>query len=242
MRITDITGQEEPATGNMTVTATIKCSFGTEDFSHASAWSKYGSFYRLSTTVIDDATVEVEWDWDYSVGEGGSYPVRITAKDWSGNSWVLTEDVHITTPYTEIDFSVESSDISFPDTPKINKNTTIEAKITGSGITWSSYQVKIEFYDGSTRIDTITAKILRGKTNKVSVVWVPDTTGSHTISVNIDPDDDFQETDEGNNEASKVTTVKESSDVNGTPGFESLFVLVAIGVALLVRMRFYRGE
>ncbi len=236
IRIEDIKGRDDPITANMIVIATIKCSFGYEDFNYATIKSDYGPFKKLSETVVDNATVEVEWEWEYTVSEGGSYPVKVTVRDQNHNRWELTKDVHITTPNTEIDFSLSSSDISFSNDPQRNKNTTIKAKITGSGRRWSSYQVDIEFYDDSDLLENVVATIKRGGTNEVSVLWEPDTSGVHRIIVKIDPEDDFSETDEDNNEAYKNADVKEGSG-GGAPGFESLFLIVAIAIALFIGKR-----
>jgi hypothetical protein len=238
--ITDIIGRDDPVTKNMIVTATIKCSFGYEDFNYATAKSNYGLFTWLSDTIVDDATVEVDWEWAYTVTEGGSYPVTITVKDGNYLTWKLTKDIPITTPTTELDFSITSSDISFSNDPQKDKNTTITAKIKGSGIRWSSYQVDIEFYDDSELIEKIKATISRGGTNDISLLWVPDEIGSHQITVKIDPEDDFSETDENNNEASKTVDVKEGSG-GGTPGFESLFLILAICIALFLGKRYRRA-
>lgn len=241
MRITDIEGSDDPVTKNMIVTSTVKCSFGYEDFNYATIKSDYGKFTKLSENIVDDATVEVEWEWDYTVTEGGSYPVKVTAVDKNYHSWELTKDVAITTPNTEIDFSLSTSDISFSDDPQKNKNTTITAKITGSGRRWTSYQVGIEFYDDSDLIESMVTSIKRGGTNEVSVLWTPDTSGLHRIIVKIDPDDDFSETNENNNEVSKNADVKEGSG-NGVPGFESLFLILAICMALFLGRRYRRAE
>ncbi len=236
MTVYKITGEDDPQSSNMIVTAQIKCSFGVEDFknAHASTEYKYGNkFTRHPETVIDDATVEVEWEWDYSVTEGGSYPVTVKATDSNFNRWEKTEDVHITTPETEIDFNLQGSDISFSKDPEKDKNTTITAKISGSGKRWSTYQVEIEFYDGSDLLDKVKASISRGGTNEVTLLWTPDSTGKHIIKVVIDPEDDFTETNENNNEATKSIEVGEGSD-NGTPGFESAFVFLALAIALVI--------
>lgn len=241
MHITEITGRDDPAIGNMLVTATIKCSFGVEDFNYAKAESDYGSFSKRSETFVDDATVEVEWEWDYTVSEGGSYPVEITAKDMNFNSWKLTEDVHITTPNTEIDFSVSRTSITFSNEPQKDKNTTIIAKITGSGKRWKAYQVEIEFYDDSDLIEKVEATVSRGGTNEVTVLWVPDDSGVHRIKVKIDPDDYFKETDEDNNEATKNVDVKEGSG-GGAPGFEGWLLIGAIAIVLFFGTRSHRGK
>lgn len=240
MKVDKITGEDDPQSSNMIVTAQIKCSFGVEDFknAYASTEYKYGNrFTELSKTVIDDATVEVEWEWDYSVTEGGSYPVTVKATDGNFNRWEKTEDVHITTPETEIDFYLEGSDISFSKDPAKDKNTTITAKISGSGKRWSTYQVDIEFYDGSDLLDKVKASISKGGTNEVTLLWTPDSTGKHTIKVVIDPDDDFSETNENNNEATKSVDVGEGGSKN-TPGFEGVWVIAAFALVLFFVRRF----
>jgi hypothetical protein len=237
LKIVEVTGEDDPGSSDMIVMATVKCSFGVEDFYDASAKSSYGSFSNENVTFLDNATVVITWDWDYSVTEGGSYEVRILVYDQNYKRWEREEDIHITTPETEIDFSITSSDITFTEDPIKDKNTTITAKITGTGKRWSSYQVEIEFYDGSSKIESKKASISKGGTNEVSVLWVPDSTGTHTIKIKIDPDDDFDETSESNNEATKDTSVTEGSESKGSPGFEGLFLIAAFLIALIISIR-----
>ena len=236
-RVEEITGEDDPTSGNMIVTALIKCSFGVADFSYASASTKstYGNkFTELSEEIIDEATVQVEWEWEYSVLDGGSYPVTVKARDRNFNSWERTEDVHITTPYTEVDFSITDSDISFSKDPEKDENTTITAKIKGLGRRWNVYQVEVDFFDGNTLIESVKTSISRAKTNEVSVLWVPVDEGNHAISVNIDPNDNIGETDEGNNEASTIVEVTKGSGGNGTPGFEGLYLIAALMTILFL--------
>jgi hypothetical protein len=241
MQIAEITGEENKATNNMIVTATIKCAFGVEDFNYATARSDYGTLRFLSEEFLDEATVEYQWEWDYTVTEGGSYPVKVTARDKSFNSWQREEDVHITTPYTEVDFSSASSSITFTDDPQTGRNTTINAKIIGGGKRWSSYQVKFEFYDNSKHIATVTETISRGKTNIVSVEWEPDTSGKHSITVVIDPDDDISETNENNNEVTKSVDVGGGSS-EPTPGFEAPLLVGAFILLMLINLIYKRRK
>lgn len=231
MQVTQIKGTDSPP--NMLVTATIKCSLGYEDLSSVTATSKYGTLYYLTDRIIDNATVEVDWNWAYTVQEGGSYEVTVTAKDRNYNSWKKSEDLHIATPDTEIDFFLSDSSISFSSDPKLDKNTTITAKVSGSGKTWSNYQVDVEFYDDSELIEKVKASISRGGTKDVSVLWVPEKTGAHQIKVIVDPDDDFQETNENNNEATKNVDVKEGSGGGGIPGFEGMFLIIAFAAVMI---------
>ncbi|UCF08417.1 MAG: hypothetical protein JSW28_01645, partial [Thermoplasmata archaeon] len=240
MSIGSIEGRDDPSSGNMIVTATIKCSFGVDDFSYAAASTKstYGNkFNKLSEEIIDEATVEVEWEWVYSVSDGGSYPVTVKAYDRNPNLWKRTEDVHITTPYTEVDFSIDESAISLSDDPVKNKNTTITANIKGTGRRWSAYQVDVEFYAGSELIEKVRTTISKSTTNKVSAVWTPEEEGKHPITVIIDPDNIIGETDEDNNEASRIVDVKKSSGGPGTPGFESFSVLSALAAVFIYETR-----
>jgi hypothetical protein len=236
MKVTEITGWDNKQTGNMIVQATIKCSFGVEDFNYATAKSDYGTLRFRSETFEDEATIIYEWDWDYTVTEGGSYAVKVTARDKSYNSWQKTDDVHITTPSTEVDFSAGSSSISFSRDPEKNKNTTIKAKISGGGKRWSSYQVDVEFYDNSKLIDIVKATISRAKTNIVTVVWEPDSGGTHSITVVIDPEDEIPETNENNNEASKSVDVGASGG-GGVPGFEAPFLITAFILVIIFNLR-----
>ncbi len=95
----------------------------------------------------------------------------------------------------------------------------------------------VEFFDGNTLIEAVKTSISRGKINEVSVLWVPEDEGNHAISVHVDPEDDIDETDEGNNEASTIVEVKKGSGGNGTPGFETLFLLAAMCVILFAKKR-----
>jgi hypothetical protein len=237
LQVQDIEGEDDPASGNMLVTAKIKCSFGVEDFFYAIASTKteYGNrFTKKSEIAIDNATMEVKWEWDYSgsVTEGGSYPVTVKVYDRGGNRWELTEDVHITTLHTEVDFGIKEADISFSENPQKDKNTTITASITGSGRRWNTYNVKIEFYDGSELIESVTSSVKRSGSNKVEVVWIPDTDGKHIITVEVDTDNTFSETREDNNEASKTVTVQSGLDDNGAPGFGGLMTFLTLVTAL----------
>lgn len=242
IHIMEVTGEDDPGSTNMIVRAEVKCSFGVEDFDYASAKSSYGSFSNENVSFLDNATVIITWDWDYSVSEGGSYTVKILVYDQNHLRWEREEDIHITTPETEIDFSITSSDITFTEDPIKDKNTTITAKITGTGKRWSSYQVEIEFYDGSSKIESKKASISKGGTNEVSVLWVPDSTGTHTIKVKIDPDDDFDETSESNNEATKDASVTEGSESKESPGFEGLFLIAAFLIALIISIRIHKKQ
>ena len=242
MQIAEITGEENKATGNMIVTAIIKCSFGVEDFNYATAKSDYGTLRFLSEEIIDDATVEYKWEWDYTVTEGGSYPVKVTARDKSYNSWKREEDVHITTPHTEVDFSAGSSSITFTDDPKTGSNTTINIKIIGGGKRWSSYQVVLEFYyDNSKLIAKVTSTISRGKTNIISAEWEPDSSGKHSITVIIDPDDEISETNENNNEVTKSVDVGGGS-AEPTAGFEAPLLVGAFILLMLINLIYKRRK
>jgi hypothetical protein len=241
MQITEISGEENKATGNMIVTAIIKSAFGVDDFNYATAKSDYGTLRFISEEVLDEATVENKWEWDYTVTEGGSYPVKVTARDKSYNSWTREEDVHITTPHTEVDFSAGSSSITFTDDPQTGSNTTINVKINGGGKRWSSYQVKLEFYDDSKLIAKVTSTISRAKTNIVSVEWEPDTSGKHSITVKIDPDDEISETNENNNEVTKSVSVGGGS-ADSTPGFEAPFLVLAFILMMLINFNYKRKK
>lgn len=241
MQIAEITGEENKATGNMVVTSIIKCSFGVDDFNYATAKSDYGTLRFLSEEFLDEATVEYMWEWDYTVTEGGSYPVKVTARDKSYNSWKREEEVHITTPYTEVDFSAASSSITFADDPQTGSNTTINAKIIGGGKRWSSYQVKLEFYDDDKLIAKVTSTISRAKTNLVSVEWEPDTSGKHSITVKIDPDDEISETNENNNEVTKTVNVGGGSGET-TPGFEAPYLVGAFILMMLINLIYKRRK
>jgi hypothetical protein len=243
MKVIDMVGRDDSGTGNIIVTGTIKCSFGIEDFDYAKAESDYGKLTMIDEpNIIDDGTLEVEWEWDHTVTQGGSYPVTVKARDRSYNYWELTGEIHITTPNTEIDFSISGSDISLSSDPEKDKETTIKAKITGSGKRWSSYYVDIEFYDGSTLLETVTAKITLGGTNEVTVAWTPEAGGTHTIKVVIDPDDEIQELVENNNEATKNVKVSEGGSTEESPGFEVIILLAALAIALFAGRRSSRNK
>jgi hypothetical protein len=236
MEITKI--ESEEVSGFIRIWATIACGFGVEDFSWATARSEYGTLRFESETILDEATGEYEWEWDYSedVQEGGSYPVEVTARDQSYNSWQKTEDIHVTTVDTEVDFSLGSSSISFSPDPKRDINTTIKAKITGGGKRWSTFNVDVEFYDNSELIESVTWEINRAETNLVEVTWIPDEGGKHTILVIVDPEDEISETNEHNNEVEKTVDVASGSE-GGSPGFELPLLFAAFALVILFNIR-----
>jgi hypothetical protein len=240
MQVTDIDGEEDSVTKKLYVTAIIKCAFGVEDYNYATAKSDYGRLTLVSEEFLDDSTVEVIWDWDYTATEGGSYEVKVTARDRSFNSWQATEDIHIQTPNSEVDFVVSKSTISVAGEPEVGKNTTIKAKITGAGKRWNTFSVDIEFYDDDELIEVTTAPIDRAKTNIVEVEWTPDSGGTHSISIVVDPEDEISETNENNNEAQKSIEVGGSS--NNTPGFESSAMILALAILAIFNIFRYRRK
>jgi hypothetical protein len=239
MQVTEITGEED-ASKKLFVTAIIKCAFGVEDFTYATAKSDHGKLIQVSQEFLDDATVEVVWEWDYTATEGGSYPVTVTARDKSYNGWQGTEDIHIQTPNSEVDFIVSKSTISIDGEPEVGKNTTVKAKITGAGKRWNSFSVDIEFYDDDELFETTTATINRAKTNIVEISWTPDSGGTHSISIIVDPEDEITETNENNNEAQKSVEVG-GSDKN-TPGFDSSAFILALAILIFLNIFRYRKK
>ncbi len=240
VQIVEITDEDDPITGNILITATIKCCFGISDYYLASAKSDYGTLTLLSDTIVDQSTISLEFDWDYSASEGGSYPITITVRDQNYNSWKMTKDISILTPQTEVDFSLSEKYVTFPDEIILNENNTITAKIWGGGKRWDSYNVDVEFYDGSSLIEEINIALKIDKRVTANVIWVPTSKGIHTVRVKVDPDDNIRETNELNNEVLKEVEVKESSGSGqqGVPGFEVVCLLIAFfSLGLLNRHR-----
>lgn len=230
MQIVEITDEDDPVTGNILITARIKCSFGVSDYYLAHAKSDFGSLTLLSETIVDQSTISLEFDWDYTASEGGSYPITITVRDQNYNSWKKTKGISILTPQTEVDFSISENYVTFPSDIILNENNTITAKIWGGGKRWDTYNVDVEFYDGSSLIEEINIALKINKRVTANVVWAPTSKGIHTIRVKVDPDDNIRETNELNNEVSKEVEVKESSGSGqqGIPGFEVACLLIAL--------------
>ncbi len=109
----------------------------------------------------------------------------------------------------------------------------------GAGKRWNAFSVDIEFYDDGELFEATTATINRAKTNIVEVSWTPQSGGTHSISIIVDPEDEIIETNENNNEGQKSVEVGGSS--NNTPGFEVPFVILALAILVILNiLRFKR--
>ncbi|MEE9151655.1 MAG: CARDB domain-containing protein, partial [Thermoplasmata archaeon] len=139
----------------------------------------------------------------------------------------------------EPDFAIDSADISFstPD-PKVGDKINIFLRIYNNGD--ESGTVRYEVYDGDpdadgVMIDSGQESILSNRDKTKTVEWTIEESGDHDIYVVLDPDDDVEESDEGNNEAYKTITVEALPGEEGVPsGFILLLVVIVVIVILLV--------
>jgi subtilase family serine protease len=119
-----------------------------------------------------------------------------------------------------------------------NKPVTIELTVKNTGKV-DNENVTVRFYDGNVPSGVVTLERLPGDTNKTVVfTWIPTEAGTYKLKFVIDPDDQIMETDEEDNIKQDKVTVRSGGGL--MPGFEGVFLMVAIMVgaaAVLLRRK-----
>ena len=93
---------------------------------------------------------------------------------------------------------------------------TLSATVANIG-TAAASGVVVRFSDGATRIaDATAASIAAGASATVQVSWTDPAKGDHAIVVTADPDNTISETDETNNTAKRLVTIKGNKVSNGS--------------------------
>jgi uncharacterized repeat protein (TIGR01451 family) len=168
--------------------------------------------------------------WETTTSSGGSYAVDITAPDTSGDfrvyvdaekdSFTDTQYQFLTvTPVPEKpDLTLTSNDIDFnPSAPFSGETVQITITVYNIGDS-NANNVLVNVYDGNpqsggTSIGSKTASVTANSQTDVIVDWTTTgITGTFTVNVILDPNDDIEEDDESNNQAQKPITIAGKPD------------------------------
>ncbi len=161
------------------------------------------------------------FDVDPSLVVDGTNIVQIFIDTTGSGCWCVEVDWGELAVETGIDLKIESKDISLSTPSRRGEEITVTAKVHNVGGK-EAKNVKVKFTDtflGSKfgEETTIIPSIPSGGEAETSIKVIAWDLGKHKYTVVVDPDDDIEETDEGNNRAETHTisgTIKEA--VSGT--------------------------
>lgn len=171
-------------------------------------------------------THDVTWSWDdgsgdtqsnvvtpaaqsHTYSEPGVYQVMVTVTDDDGD--FDSEGYEVVLVGTEItDLAVNATDIFFdPDNPEPGQTVTLRASVRNLGAA-DAINVLVDFRDMDRLLGQVTIPVLAGgATAEVEIETVFSSASLHLIAVVVDPANTILETNEENNEATKVLAVGE---------------------------------
>ncbi len=107
-----------------------------------------------------------------------------------------------------VDLALTSGDIEFvPEDILEGETVTIAATVHNNG-QGTGNDIEVQFFDGNFLISSENLDVIEGyDTSEVTTQWIPDTSGNHTVKVVVDPDDEIEEINEGDNEAAVTVYV-----------------------------------
>ncbi|BDZ68978.1 DUF3344 domain-containing protein [Methanobacterium ferruginis] len=106
------------------------------------------------------------------------------------------------------------SALTIPDDPEVNHIYPLTATISNTGLA-DAGSFKVELYDGSTFIGRGTINSLaEGASATLIFNWKPTSTGSHTLKLVVDSDDQVDESDETNNQFNRYLIMNEGNLIN----------------------------
>lgn len=197
--------------------------------------SVFGTVTYNTGDPVEDALINVTifnevGGWETTTSSGGSYTVDITAPDTSGNyrvyvdaekdSFTDTQYQFLTvTPLPEKpDLTLTTNDIDFnPSAPFSGDTVQITITVYNIGDS-NANNVLVNVYDGNpqtggTSIGSKTTSVPANGQTDVIVDWATTgITGTFTVNVILDPNDDIEEGDESNNQAQKPITITGKPD------------------------------
>jgi hypothetical protein len=181
--------------------------FDIDDSSHVTdaSWTVDGNAHDFSSKW----SIDIE---DFA-DEDGVYEVLVSATDDAGNTKSLeyTFMVDDSSP----DLEIEPSDISFsPKSPDEGDEVTMGVEVHNLGYT-DSGEFEVELYIDGDLIGTSELLVRGNGTNTTEFVWEAEE-GKHTVAIEVDADDDVDESIETNNNASRAIDVDEPSGTSDT--------------------------
>lgn len=137
--------------------------------------------------------------------------------------------------------------LTVPDDPELNTTYQINATIKNSGLA-SAGSFVVKLYDGSNLIESKTVTSLgTNKTTTLNFSWKPSSTGTHTLKIVVDTENQVDESDETNNELKNYVIMNEAgvinvfiiSDATGTniANMAALEILEEMGEAVSIQIR-----
>jgi subtilase family serine protease len=188
--------------------------------------------------------IEIEWDTEDEYGLHQIHVVidpadKINESDENNNEAQRAIDIE-----GQPDFAMGGISFSAEE-PKIGDSVTIQVTIYNNGTESDTVDYKI--FDGDPDLDIVIGEgnkqISADRSSTVSVDWIPDEGGEHVIYVVLDPDDDITESDEDNNEGSRIITVEKPAEDGGIPPWLiPLTAIIALIVIIILFMLNYRGK
>jgi len=164
---------------------------------------KPGSSENISMVNNGDGTYNALYN-DTSVE--GSYTIKVIANGTVGGTVFEREVGLVVTVRSLPDFTVNATDIVFSNsTPTAGDNITINATVWNIGN--AEANVTIGIYDNGSLINDTSSVIGSNGNSTFSTFWEVPTSGNHSIEVKVDPTYIVTESDEGNNNASKLLAV-----------------------------------
>jgi PKD repeat protein len=215
------------------ITATIN--LDPESVEEEGTVSVFGTVIYNTGDPVEDALINITilnevGSWETTTSSGGSYTVDITAPDASDNyrvyvdaekdSFTDTQYEFLTvTPVPEKpDLTLTNNDIDFnPSAPFSGETVQITITVSNNGDS-NANNVLVNVYDGNpqtggTSIGSKIASVNANSQTDVIVDWTTTgITGTFSVNVILDPNDDIEEDDESNNQAQKPITIAGKPD------------------------------
>lgn len=158
------------------------------------------SFYWTATGVGDHA-VQIYADIYDTVDESNE-----------GNNDMIDTITVVSKP----ELAISSGDITFSDSaPPEGVEITIYATVHNFGGGYAQ-SVIVEFHVDDDNIGYDTINIAGNSQTTASQTWTTEGIGNHTVTVIVDPNNDFDEENESNNQASKILEVSDKPDLEIT--------------------------
>jgi len=165
------------------------------------------------------------------VGASGSFTIVIEANSTEGAQGQAIIDLAAMLPDLWV-----GNPVLYPDDPRPEKEQTVTVTVGATGIV-DVTNVEVFMYDNGVYVATIKLETMKpGEQKDVVFNWTPKA-GEHNLKFVIDPNGAITESDEDNNEVTTTTTARGAS--SSTPGFECVFLVVAVigTVAVLSRRK-----
>jgi len=166
------------------------------------------------TRYLSNVANNVSWKYNnFYFDLEGNWIIRVTSRDGAGFESVAENEFYVGKPdlkAVDISFSTDWSATS----PRIYKNDTvyITARVFSYNATINNVKVSLSIYDKDNHLVVYSANstglsMLKNKYNNVSFTWNANKIGNYNVTINVDPDDAIDESNETNNHIIKSMIV-----------------------------------